>query len=120
MSSLHLKVLWLSEKFYRTVLLAYPAVYRARFADEMLDVFRQLNMEKVRESGVVGGVGLWAREVSGIARSALRERFKNGHAAMHSMWQPTFAWALAVFVAVLAGYVVTLAPSVTFWDAGST
>ncbi|MGH7752048.1 MAG: protein O-mannosyl-transferase family, partial [Gemmatimonadales bacterium] len=26
--------------------------------------------------------------------------------------------AIAVFVSVLAGYVVTLAPSVTFWDAG--
>ncbi|MCZ6857731.1 MAG: DUF2723 domain-containing protein, partial [Gemmatimonadetes bacterium] len=118
MSPLHRTALTLSEKFYRAALLAYPAAYRARFGDEMLAVFRELSAEKVRESGVVGGIGLWAREASGLARSALRERFNSVHATMHSMWQPTFAWALAVFVTVLAGYVATLAPTVTFWDAG--
>ncbi len=72
----------------------------------------------MRESGVVGGIALWAREAAGIARTAFRERCKSVNATMHSVWQPTFAWALAVFVAVLAGYVATLAPTVTFWDAG--
>ncbi len=32
--------------------------------------------------------------------------------------KPPYRLALAVFVAVLAGYLVTLAPTVTFWDAG--
>ncbi len=32
--------------------------------------------------------------------------------------KPPYRLALAVFAAVLAGYVITLAPSVTFWDAG--
>ena len=118
MSPLHLKALWLSEKLYRTALLVYPAAYRARFGDEMLGVFHELNTETVRESGVVGGIGLWAREAAGMAHTAFRERFRSVRATMHSMWQPSFAWALAVFVTVLAGYVVTLAPTVTFWDAG--
>jgi len=33
-------------------------------------------------------------------------------------WRPPYKAAVAVFVAVLTGYLLTLAPSVTFWDAG--
>ena len=31
---------------------------------------------------------------------------------------PPYRWALAAALVVLAGYVATLAPTVTFWDAG--
>jgi hypothetical protein len=40
------------------------------------------------------------------------------HALDTSAAKPPYRLAFAVFAAVLAGYVVTLAPSVTFWDAG--
>ncbi len=40
------------------------------------------------------------------------------HTLESSPAKPPYRLALAVFAAVLTGYVVTLAPTVTFWDAG--
>lgn len=37
---------------------------------------------------------------------------------MNQAWQPPYRIAALVALAVLVGYVITLAPTVTFWDAG--
>ena len=36
----------------------------------------------------------------------------------NTQWKPPYLAAVGVFALVLAGYVLTLAPTVTFWDAG--
>ncbi len=36
----------------------------------------------------------------------------------NSQWKPPYLAAMGVFALVLTGYVLTLAPTVTFWDAG--
>jgi hypothetical protein len=130
MSPVHLKALQISEWAYRTALLAYPASYRARFAPEMLCAFRELNAEAVGVSGIRGGLRLWWREATGVVRTAVRERVaavgsttasaaeRRVGGVVRAAGRSVWVWACAVFVFVLAAYVWTLAPTVTFWDAG--
>jgi hypothetical protein len=79
----------------------------------MCSAFSRLNRDAFGRRGLVGGAVLWAREFRGLVPAALRERMHTGAGSL----RPVLTFA-AVFVAVLTVYVATLAPTVTFWDAG--
>lgn len=126
MSPVQVRLLRLAEWGYNRALLAYPAAYRARFAPEMLGAFRELSAEAVGASGIAGGIRLWAREAAGLFRAAARERWVGLVTWIHRRpaderpveRRTALRWACGVFIVVLAGYAWTLAPTVTFWDAG--
>src|SRR5690606_32926104 len=71
-------------------------------------------------SGVCTRLRLWGTIVQG-ARCGIgprRSRGSKGSDSMTDTWNPPYRIAVLVAVAVLTGYVITLAPTVTFWDAG--
>ena len=102
-----------SERAFGVALRIYPPAYRERFGPEMCSTFSRLNRDAIGRGGVVGGVMLWAREAGGLFKSALSARLAPGAGSL----RPVLTFA-GVFAAVLTVYIVTLAPSVTFWDAG--
>ena len=119
-----------AERAFRTALRAYPLEYRTRFGQQMYLAFCQLNAEYRDRPGVAAPVRLWAREARDLIATATRERVSTTAALVmaavrHRERRPRFPvsrtgslGALAIFLAVLTGYVWTLAPTVTFWDAG--
>jgi putative ABC transport system permease protein len=57
------------ERVFRALLLVYPAAFRARFGEEMVDFFRERRAEQYR-NGTRGVVRLWAHLVADIAVNA--------------------------------------------------
>ena len=100
-----------SEWLYRRLLVAYPAAYRERFAAQMIESFREACGEEVSRRRWTGIAAFWGRELRGLIGAAGRARWE----AVDGLVVIT---SCGVFAAVLGGYVWTLAPTVTFWDAG--
>ena len=68
------RVLVVSERVYRVLLLAYPEEFRSAYGAQMLQAFRDLCREERRCGGVVGLLWLWARVVRDLATTAVAER----------------------------------------------
>ena len=130
MSPARRRLLRIAEGMYRTALRAYPSEYRAQFGHQMYLAFCELNAEHADRTAIGPTLSLWAREIGGLVvtaareratyavsrtRTVVRQRFHTKGGAPHI---PPATAALAVFLVVLAGYLLTLAPTVTFWDAG--
>jgi Flp pilus assembly CpaF family ATPase len=72
-------------RLYQFLLRAYPASFRQRFQEEMLQGFHDQCQEVERRWGLLGLLGLWATEVSDVFWTALRERLASNKKPM-----PTF------------------------------
>ena len=63
-----------SERAYRSLLRAYPRGLRDEYGDEMARCFRDLCREGLEDGGGLGLAALWARTLSELLYTALKER----------------------------------------------
>jgi hypothetical protein len=75
------RMLRLSGKALRIVLLAYPAAHRREYGRLMLDAFRDSARDEYEMRGMAGLVGLWASTLGDVLISALEE---HADAVLHS------------------------------------
>lgn len=60
------------QAFYRCLISLYPAVYRERFGEEMIEVFRDIQRDSASQNAFTRGV-FCLREMRGLLHGALRE-----------------------------------------------
>lgn len=94
----------------RALVRLYPPEDRARFETEIVATVEALWAE--RAAGRRAAQPLWMREALGLLGGAAAAHW---HRALR---RRVGLAAMGVFAAVLAAYAITLAPTVTFWDAG--
>ena len=63
-----------SERVYRSLLRAYPRELRDEYGDEMARCFRDLCREELEDNGGLSLAALWARTLSELLYTALKER----------------------------------------------
>lgn len=112
----------LGDRVYAALLRLYPAAFREELSGEMLAAFRGLRSESRYASGV-GAARLWARLIGDLVPSAVEARLevrRSARAARRAAdpYPPPYGEALVAGSLVWLLYVVTLAPSIGFWDAG--
>jgi hypothetical protein len=109
-----------AERVYAALLHLYPAALRAEYGDEMLQTFREWHGSERR--GPVGAVRFWCAVLLDLARSLPREwadelRPRKRGRGVADPYRPPYAAAALAGLAVFALYVLTLAPTIAFWDA---
>ena len=77
------------ERAFRLLLRLYPAAFRARFEDEMVDFYRARRDEQQHRHGARGTARLWLHLIADVALSAPRERVLSWRRAP----APEFPWA---------------------------
>lgn len=111
-----------AERVYAALLRLYPPPFRAEYGDEMLRTFGEWRGRE--ERGVVEDLRFWGIVLMDLVRSLPREWASEPRAWIRpgdpdgSAYRPPYAAAVLAGLAVFALYVVTLAPTVAFWDAG--
>ena len=70
----HERVVGTSQRAYRSLLRAYPRELRDEYGDEMARCFQDLCREQLEEGGGLGLAALWARTLSELLYTALKER----------------------------------------------
>jgi hypothetical protein len=106
---------------YAWLLGVYPRGYRREVGDAAIATFRDLVLAAAREQGGWGLVRLWAATLPRVIWGGLGERvaeLRDSRLADAAAREdrPPYGWALVAGAAVLALYVVTLAPTTAFWD----
>jgi hypothetical protein len=104
------------------LLRAYPAALRAEYGSEMLVLLEDLGSRR-EFRGVLGGVRLGLFLMSDVVRTRARQHVSALRSGVASPPRgrasaPPYFEAVIAGLAVLALYVVTLAPTVAFWDSG--
>jgi hypothetical protein len=109
------------ERLYAGLLLLYPPGFRAVYGDEMSRTFREW-----RAAWAEGGARFWLSVVLDVWRSAPRawwaelraRRQARRKASGPGAVRPPYMEAGLAGGAVLSLYVLTLAPTIAFWDSG--
>lgn len=70
MSTLALSV---SVRLYSWLILAYPAPFRREYGEPMIQVFRDLCRDAVREQGCKGLLGVWLRVLPELVTTAIEQ-----------------------------------------------
>jgi len=111
------------ERVYAALLYGYPRDFRGRYGSEMHELVRELRCRR-EYRGALGGFRLGIFLMNDAIRSIARERVSELKArsvplcGSRSAERPPYFDAVIMGLVVLAVYVLTLAPSVAFWDAG--
>ena len=107
-----------SERVFRGLLRAYPAVFRARFSDDMVQLFGD-QLREARTDGAMGRAGVWLGSLGDLAVSSVSERIRRDRTVAHSLSASpsTFNRVLGLAgilggVFLLAVFVVQFAPGV--------
>jgi hypothetical protein len=64
-------VLSASERVYRLLLFVYPSVYRREYGPQMIQAYRDLCRNSVRQRGMVGLASLWLRLLADLCTSSI-------------------------------------------------
>ena len=72
------------ESLYRRVLHFYPAEFRARFGDEMAQIFVD-QLRDARRGGLSGIFGVWVRTLGDLATTAVSEHVRKDRTMGHSL-----------------------------------
>jgi len=105
------------ERIYRGLLRFYPAEFRARFADEMVQLFGD-QLRDARTGGIPAGPArTWLRTLGDLAATAASERLRRDRIVAHSLaTSPSTSSRVLGLVGVLGGavllaaFVVDIAP----------
>lgn len=97
------------ERVYRWLLRLYPAEFRARFSDEMVQLFGD-QLRDSRTGGAPAGAGrTWLRTLGDLAVTAATERARRDRTVAHSLAAPPSTSSRALGLAgILAGAVLVL------------
>ncbi len=68
------RMLRVSERVYRVLLVAYPKEFRDAYGPHMTQVFRDAYRESIERAGMAGLVTLWAHAVLDLLTTAFAER----------------------------------------------
>jgi hypothetical protein len=92
------------ERVYRGLLRLYPAGFRARFADEMVQLFRD-QVRDARTDGAPAGIArAWLRTLADLAVTATSERARRDRTVAHSLAvAPSTSSRLLGLVGILGG-----------------
>lgn len=109
-----------AKRIYGVMLRLYPRSYRRRYAQQMIDTFGEAQEAHLLRRSFAGTARFWIREAFGIAGTLPREwwRAVRHRTIVGNLIASRLFGTVAVFIGVLGVYVATLAPTVTFWDAG--
>jgi len=101
----HQRAVGTSERAYRSLLRAYPRELRDEYGDEMARCFRDLCREELEDGGGLGLAALWARTLSELLYSALKERSTMlARNAYRSVVGVALATAFILLLPLLAGW----------------
>jgi hypothetical protein len=95
----------LSERVYGGLLRAYPARFRARYADEMIQLFAD-QLRDARAGGDQGGTaGIWFRTLLDLASSAVGEHLRKDRSMAHALttFEPTRTMRLLGILGLAGG-----------------
>lgn len=109
------------ERLYAALLRLYPPAFRAEYGSHMLQTFREWYGRE--RCGTAGAVRFWGAVLSDLVQSLPREwaaelRSPTRQRNPADRYRPSYAAAAFAGIAVLILYVLTLAPTTAFWDAG--
>lgn len=76
----------ISIRVYRMLLWAYPAPFRHRYADEMVDVFGDMAEAAAERRGTAGLAALWLRVVPDLVCTAVAQQFAETERRV-AMWR---------------------------------
>ncbi len=99
-----------AERSYRGLLRLYPAAFRLRFADEMVQLFADEMRDARRPSARSGPVRTWVRTLGDLAVTAVSEHTRKDRTVGHSLTEPpSLASKLLGLVGVLGGLILIVA-----------
>lgn len=98
-------------RLYRRLLRLYPAAFRERYGDEMVQLFED-QLRDGREGRGSGTVVVWLRVVVDLATTAASERSRRDRTVAHSLGTGPTAASRALGLAGIVGGAVLLAPLV--------
>jgi hypothetical protein len=106
------------ERLYCALLRLYPAAFRARFGDEMVQLFAdQLRDTRARDAPT-GIARMWLRTLGDLATTAANERLRGDRSVAHSLATPPstssrvlgLAGILAGAILIVPGFLPALVP----------
>jgi hypothetical protein len=100
----------MTERLYRGLLRLYPAQFRARFADDMVQLFSD-QMRRARTEGPpVAVAGTWLRAIADLAATAASEHIRRDRTVAHSLaLSPSMSSRVLGLVGILGGAVLLVA-----------
>jgi hypothetical protein len=100
----------MTERLYRGLLLLYPARFRARFADDMVQLFGD-QMRRARTEGPPFAVaGTWLRAIADLAATAASEHIRRDRTVAHSLTlSPSTSSRVLGLLGILGGAVLLVA-----------
>lgn len=98
-----------SERFYRRLLRAYPAEFRARFTDDMVQLFGD-QLRGARDGGSAGASGrVWLRSLGDLAVSSAAERIRRDRNVAHTLAAAPSSFNRVLGLAGIVGGAILLA-----------
>ena len=96
-----------SEGLYRRLMRAYPAEFRARFTDDMVQLFGDELREARAGGGPAASARVWLRSMGDLATSSATEHIRRNRTMAHTLSAPpsTFNRALGL-VGILGGAIL--------------
>jgi hypothetical protein len=103
------RTLGFHERTYRALLRVYPARFRSRFADEMVQLFCDQLSDARRERGAAGTAGTWLATLGDLALTAAYERTWRDRTVAHTLAAPPSAANRMLGILGILGGVVLVA-----------
>jgi len=99
----------MTERLYRGLLHLYPARFRARFADDMVQLFGD-QMRRARTEGPpVAVAGTWLRAIADLAATAASEHIRRDRTVGHSLTvSPSISSRVLGLIGILGGLALLL------------
>lgn len=95
------------ERVYRGLLRLYPTAFRARFADEMVQLFSDQLRDARTEGAPVGTARTWLRTLGDLAVTATSEHARRDRTVAHSLTaSPSTSSRVLGLIGILAGVVL--------------
>jgi hypothetical protein len=97
-------------RFYRGLLRFYPSEFRARYGDEMVQLFGDLLRDATARGRPFGPATMWFRTLADLATSAASEHLQRRRTMAHSLGEPPSMAARALgILGIVGGFVLILA-----------
>ena len=97
------------ERLYRLLLRLYPAPFRARFGDEMVQLFGDQLRDARTGLGSTGPAGVWLRTLGDLVTTAIAERARRDRTVAHSLVAPSTLNRVLGGIGILGGFVLVAA-----------
>ncbi len=108
-----------AEKLYSILLRLYPPSFRAEYGEEMLRAFTEWRSGS--GLGACAATRFWFAAIIDLTRSISRQWFDTLTTPLQEdqvTYRPSYLTAAAAGITVFLLYLITLAPTTAFWDAG--